>query len=94
VRGRTSTGNVKNNDASLIEPILATPATADEMTRILETVGRGERVEHYETERRRKDRQVIQVALTISPIRDDTGGLSAPQRSPATSLRQSVLPTN
>jgi sigma-B regulation protein RsbU (phosphoserine phosphatase) len=32
--------------------ILATPATADEMPRILETVGRGERVEHYETERR------------------------------------------
>ena len=32
--------------------ILATPATADEMPRILEAVGRGERVEHYETERR------------------------------------------
>ena len=41
------------------------------MPRILETVGRGERVEHYETERRRKDGQIIQVALTISPIRDD-----------------------
>ena len=32
--------------------ILATPATADEMPRILEAVRRGERVEHYETERR------------------------------------------
>ena len=53
--------------------ILATPATADEMPRILETVGRGERVEHYETERRRKDGQIIAVALTISPIRDDAG---------------------
>jgi two-component system, LuxR family, sensor kinase FixL len=52
--------------------ILATPATADEMPRILKTVGRGERVEHYETERRCKDGQIIQVALTISPIRDDT----------------------
>jgi len=51
--------------------ILATPATADEVPRILEAVGRGERVEHYETERRRKDGQIIQVALTISPIRDD-----------------------
>ena len=53
--------------------ILATPATADEVPRILEAVGRGERVEHYETERRRKDGQIIQVALTISPIRDDAG---------------------
>ena len=53
--------------------ILATPATADETRRILETVGRGERVEHYETERRRKDGQTIQAALTISPVRDDTG---------------------
>jgi len=53
--------------------ILATPATADEMRRILKTVGRGERVEHYETERRRRDGQTIAVALTISPVRDDTG---------------------
>jgi len=53
--------------------ILATPATADEMPHILETVGRGERVDHYETERRRKDGQIIAVALTISPVRDDTG---------------------
>jgi two-component system sensor kinase FixL len=53
--------------------ILATPATADEMPRILETVGRGERVEHYETERRRKDGQIIAVALTISPVCDDAG---------------------
>jgi two-component system, LuxR family, sensor kinase FixL len=53
--------------------ILATPATADEMPRILEAIRRGERVEHYETERRRKDGQIIRVALTISPIRDDAG---------------------
>jgi len=55
--------------------ILATPATADEMPRILEAVRRGERVEHYETERRRKDGQIIQVALTISPIRDAAGSV-------------------
>jgi two-component system, LuxR family, sensor kinase FixL len=53
--------------------ILATAATADEMRRILETIGRGERVEHCETERRRKDGRIIAVALTISPVRDDTG---------------------
>jgi two-component system sensor kinase FixL len=53
--------------------ILATPATADEIPRILGRVGRGERVEHYETERRCKDGHIIQVALTISPIRDAAG---------------------
>src|SRR6516162_6076439 len=62
--------------------ILATPATADEVPRILEAVGRGERVEHYETERRRKDGQIIQVALTISPIRaDDPPGVVADRRN-------------
>jgi two-component system sensor kinase FixL len=53
--------------------ILATPDSAAEMPRILEIVGRGERIEHYETERRRKDGQIIPVALTISPIRDGAG---------------------
>jgi two-component system, LuxR family, sensor kinase FixL len=53
--------------------ILATPATADEMPCILEAVKSGERVEHYETERQCKDGRIIRLALTISPIHDDTG---------------------
>jgi two-component system sensor kinase FixL len=56
--------------------ILATAATADEMRRILATVGRGERVEHYETERRRKDGQIIAVSLTISPVYDHAGRIA------------------
>lgn len=40
---------------------------------ILEKVGRGERIEHYITERRRKDGQIIRVSVTISPLRDDAG---------------------
>jgi two-component system, LuxR family, sensor kinase FixL len=53
--------------------ILATPRSSHEIQYILAAIGRGERLEHYETERRRKDGQVIQVALTVSPIRDQAG---------------------
>ena len=40
---------------------------------ILERVCRGERIDHYITERRRKDGQIIRVAVTISPLRDSAG---------------------
>lgn len=40
---------------------------------IMERIRRGEPVDHYETLRRRKDGQRINVALTVSPIRDSTG---------------------
>lgn len=45
----------------------------DESSRILEHLKRGERIDHYETERVRKDGQVISVALTLSPIKDHAG---------------------
>ena len=42
----------------------------DEVARILGRVAAGERVEHFETTRRRKDGVVIDVSVTISPIRN------------------------
>src|SRR6187402_1450123 len=36
----------------------------DEETHILDRIGRGERVEHFETVRRRKDGRLIDVSLT------------------------------
>ena len=42
----------------------------DEEPRILEKIGRGESVDHYETVRRRKDGKLIDISVTISPIRD------------------------
>ncbi len=39
----------------------------------IETIRRGERIERHETQRRRKDGTVIDVSLTISPIRDFAG---------------------
>jgi PAS domain S-box-containing protein len=40
---------------------------------IMERVRRGERVEHYETVRKRKHGEVIDVSLTISPVRNAQG---------------------
>jgi len=45
----------------------------DEEPQILERIRRGERIDHYESERLRKDGRIIQVSLTISPIRDHMG---------------------
>jgi PAS domain S-box-containing protein len=46
---------------------------ADEEERILARLRAGERIEHFDTVRVRKDGQPIHVSLTISPIRDDSG---------------------
>jgi len=53
--------------------ILIPPERVDEEPKILERIRRGEQVDHYETVRRRKDGSVIDVSLTISPIRDKSG---------------------
>ena len=53
--------------------VLAAPEVGNEMPFILERISRGERVEHYDTRRRRKDGQTIHVSLTVSPVRDSSG---------------------
>ncbi len=40
---------------------------------ILSRIMRGERIDHYETIRQRKDGTLIDVAVTISPLRDNSG---------------------
>ena len=52
---------------------IAPPDRRDEMPRILAAIRHGERVDHYETERMRKDGSRIYVSLTVSPIKDATG---------------------
>jgi len=49
------------------------PELQHEEPEILRKVGSGERIDHYETERVRKDGQRIWVSLTISPVRDPSG---------------------
>jgi len=46
---------------------------AGEENEIVSRIRRGERIDHFETKRRRKDGTVIDVSLTISPIRDGGG---------------------
>jgi PAS domain S-box-containing protein len=53
--------------------MLAAPGRELEMTTILERIRRGERVEHFETVRRRKDGGLLEISLTVSPIRDQQG---------------------
>lgn len=45
----------------------------DEEPTILERLRRGERIDHYETVRRRKDGSLIEISLTVSPIRNAEG---------------------
>lgn len=53
------------------------PDLLGELAGIMDRVKRGERVEHFETTRRRKDGETIHVALTVSPIRDENGKIVA-----------------
>ena len=53
--------------------ILAGPDTEDEMLHNLVRVRTGERVATYETRRRAKDGRIIDIALTLSPIRASDG---------------------
>jgi PAS domain S-box-containing protein len=49
------------------------PELQEDERRILETIGRGERVEHFETVRLTKSGERIDVSLTVSPVKDDAG---------------------
>ena len=49
----------------------------DEEDAILERIRRGERIEHFETVRRRKGGATVDVSLTISPVLDDSGRIVA-----------------
>ncbi|MFZ0064116.1 MAG: PAS domain S-box protein [Pyrinomonadaceae bacterium] len=45
----------------------------EQESEILKEVLKGKRVEHYETVRQRKDRSLIDISLTISPLKDESG---------------------
>ena len=53
--------------------ILISPDYHDEEYAILARIRRGDGVEHYETVRQRKDGRLIDVSLTVSPVRDAGG---------------------
>jgi PAS domain S-box-containing protein len=53
--------------------IIIPPERRGEEREILERIRRGERIEHYETIRQRKDGSLVEISLTVSPIKDATG---------------------
>jgi PAS domain S-box-containing protein len=51
------------------------PDRIAEEDHIIATLKAGTRIDHFETERMRKDQRRIQVSLTVSPIKDDDGNV-------------------
>jgi len=45
----------------------------DEEREVLARVRRGDRVQHFETLRRAKDGRILEISLTVSPVKDATG---------------------
>jgi PAS domain S-box-containing protein len=57
-----------------IRKVIPPDVFADE-DRIMSAVARGERTEHFETVRKRKDGECIEVSLTLSPVFDESGNI-------------------
>lgn len=53
--------------------MLIPPERLDEESPILARISRGEAIQQYETVRRRKDGALLDISLTVSPIRNDEG---------------------
>ena len=53
--------------------LIIPPERRDEERTIIEQITRGERVDHFETVRMRKDGSLLDVSLTISPMKDASG---------------------
>jgi two-component system sensor kinase FixL len=54
---------------------LLPPGREAEEDEILARLRQGERIDHFETLRRRKDGEIIDVSVTISPLHDESGAL-------------------
>jgi PAS domain S-box-containing protein len=55
--------------------IVIPPERRHEEIGILDRIRRGEPIEHFETQRRRKDGSLVDISLSISPITDETGAI-------------------
>ncbi len=70
--GYTAEEAIGQTVAALLIPV----DRQDEEPDILARLRRGERVDHFETLRRRKDGTLLDISLTISPVRDDQGHIA------------------
>jgi PAS domain S-box-containing protein len=55
--------------------LLTPPDHADEIPTILNRIKLGQQVEHYETVRRRKNGDIVDVSITVSPLHDSGGAI-------------------
>jgi PAS domain S-box-containing protein len=55
--------------------ILIPPEYPNELPQLTEKIKRGEAIKHYETDRIRKNGERIQMSLTLSPIKDESGAV-------------------
>ena len=53
--------------------LIIPPDRKDEETNILARIARGERIDHFQTVRQRKDGTQLDVSVTISPVRNSSG---------------------
>ena len=53
------------------------PVYQEEIAAMIAKARQGERIEHLETKRVRKDGKVIDISLTLSPLKDSTGNITA-----------------
>ncbi len=53
--------------------IIIPPDRLDEETEVLARLRRGEKIDHFETIRRRKDGRLVDISLTVSPIKSSDG---------------------
>jgi len=57
--------------------MLAIPGEEDAVAALLASIHRGERVEHVDARRRRKDGSIVEVSVSLSAVRDDAGRILA-----------------
>jgi PAS domain S-box-containing protein len=62
-------GEAVGNSITMLIPV----DHQEEESAILERLNRGERIEHYETVRKRKDGTRIEISLTVSPVQNAKG---------------------
>jgi hypothetical protein len=64
------------------EALIMPPELPDELSKVLAQIREGQRVDHYETVRMRKDGRRIEVSITVSPVQAPSCTLRDPQDDP------------
>jgi PAS domain S-box-containing protein len=71
--------------------LLMPPEQAEDYAKILSQIRQGKAVDHYETRRRRKDGSIVDISLTVSPIRDADGNVIGASKIGRDITRQKLL---